>query len=611
MIRIHQNMDVYEIRFSYDEKLIGIVKSVAGRKWNPDKKFWSIPVEKLGFLLKALKGTEYESQIDLKSDENLFQNEKLSNTVRIPDIDISGIPFYVKDGANPFPHQLDFMKYAIDRQQRGNMKGFILADQPGLAKTAECINLALYNRKQYGFKHCLVICCVNSAKYTWLHEIPEHTRGMEEGYILGSRRRRDGSINYETGGKEKLADLSSGYRYGKESEGPLPYFLIMNIEAIRHKSGKNYLITEELLRWVEAGNLQMVLLDEVHKNVSPQSSQGQQILKFKSKCKRPVMFIPMTGTPITSNPLNAYLPLRLVEAQTETSFYQWGQRFCVYGGYGDHEVIGYKNLNILQGLMQFNMLRRLKSDVLDLPDKLIHDEYVENTPYQQQLYRKTQMDFRAKRSKLRNDGIAIPDLRVEFLKLRQINGSPELVDEDISPEDSDYLMKNAKLQRLLELLADIHERSEKVIIFSNWVQPLKTLYQYITKHYKTCCYTGTMDTQVREKHRNVFMTNPAYTVMLGTVGALGTSHTLTAANNIIFYDEPWTPADREQAIDRIYRIGTSNSIHIYTLMSQDTIDDAVHNILYKKSVYADYLVGDSIEKHLETNPRLVEDLLGL
>ena len=172
--------------------------------------------------------------------------------------------------------------------------------------------------------------------------------------------------------------------------------------------------------------------------------------------------------------------------------------------------------------------------------------------------------------------------------------------------DKNYIKKNAKIERLLILLDEIHDRGEKVIIFSNWVEPLRTIYQIIKDKYKCCIYTGTMREDVREKHKQVFLHNPKYTVMLGTIGALGTIHTLTSACNAIFYDEPWTPTDKQQAEDRIHRIGTKTSPNIYTIITKDTMDERVHDILYKKEGIANYIV-DNIDIH--NDPELFDLLL--
>ena len=169
------------------------------------------------------------------------------------------------------------------------------------------------------------------------------------------------------------------------------------------------------------------------------------------------------------------------------------------------------------------------------------------------------------------------------------------------------MKKNAKLQRLLELLEEIHERNEKVLIFSNWVESLRTLYKFVSVKYKTCCFTGTMKEADRQKHKEVFINNPKYTVMIGTFGALGTTHTLTVARNVIMYDEPWNPSDKVQAEDRIFRIGTKDSVNIYTLITRNTVDDRVHDILYTKSGISEFIVDGKLD--ITNNPRLFSLLL--
>ena len=175
MITAVQNQDLYIIRFQYDPELVRLVKNVPGRRYDPDQKYWTIPVDRLGFFMVQLQGTQYESQLKVYSAEHIDENASLDATSRIPDIDLTGIPMYVQNGHSLFQHQLDFMKYAIDRQRRGLYSGFILADQMGAGKTLEVMNLALYNRKFNHVKHCLIIACVNSAKYNWIEDIKKHT----------------------------------------------------------------------------------------------------------------------------------------------------------------------------------------------------------------------------------------------------------------------------------------------------------------------------------------------------------------------------------------------------------------------------------------------------
>ena len=604
MIIVKEAEDCYEITFRYDVAVIEHIKNIPGRAWVPEKKLWQIPKARLGWLIKEFEGTDYESSIQIFSNEQININQSLDKTTYIPNIDISDVNFRVKEGAKPYQHQLDYMKYVIDRWNKGLRSGFVLADEPGLGKSLEVCNDALYRREHGYFNHCLVICCVNSSKYNWKNDIFQHTKGAEEPYILGSRRKRDGGVNCNGGGKEKYEDLHTGHMYGDTSAPELPYFLILNVEALRYHVGKSYPITEEVINWCKLGRINMIAIDEVHKNTSPSSQQGKQIIAIKHQTGSKIYWIPMTGTPITNKPTDVFLPLKLIDGHTVNSYYMWCQKFCVYGGFGEHEIVGYKNINLLKDMLQGNMLRRLKADVLDLPEKIRMVDYVENTQYQQRLYQRVSAELIQEASDSIYDTV---NPMTKLLRLRQVNGSPELLDDKLVI-DNDYLKKNAKFTRVMELLEEIHDRGEKVIIFSNWVEPLRTLYKFVSTKYKTCCFTGTMSSEAREKHKLVFQTNPAYTVLLGTIGAAGTTHTFTAATNIIYIDEPWTPADKLQSEDRAHRIGTTMPLNIYTIITKDTVDDKVHDILYTKEGVSSYIVDNKLD--LTHNPRLYDMLIG-
>ena len=602
MIKVIQNEDVYEVSSKYDPVLIQLIKQIPGRMWNPDKKVWTIPKDRLGFLYSQLKGTVYENSVELYSKEQINVNQTLPISTDIPNIDISNIPLYVKSGCTLFKHQLDFMKYAIARQMTGNAHGFILADEPGLGKTLEVLNLALYNRLFYKYKHVLIIACVNSAKYHWQEDVKTHTNNEFIPYILGTRKKRNGQYNYATGGDEKLKDLQTLKCLSDENGESLPYFCIMNIEAIRTKRGKNFVITDRLIELCQQGYFGMIAIDEIHKNCSPSSLQGKQLLRLKKAVGGNVMFIPMTGTPIVSKPTDAFLSLKLVDGHTYNSYYSWCNQFCIYGGFGGHEIIAYKNVDKLNNLVKYNILRRRKQDVLDLPPKIYHTEYVENTPYQTRLYNTVSGELEVEKNVI----VASLNPLSRFLKLRQVNGAPELVDKDLVV-DNNYLKYNAKIQRVFELLEDIHERNEKCIIFSNWVEPLRTLYRFISKKYKVCCYTGTMKESDRELHKQTFINNSEYTIIIGTIGALGTMHNLQVASNIIFLDEPWTAADKAQAEDRAHRAVSNHTLNIYTIITKNTVDERVHNIVYTKEGISQYIVDGILDLH--THPELFDLLL--
>lgn len=605
MIYVSQIGDSYSIRFKYDARIVDIVRNVPGRIWEPSSKQWLIPTGKLGVLIKLFNDSPFKDEVVIQSAEDLNKNATLDSTDKtaIPNIDISDMKLYVVEGGSLYSHQLDFLKYAKNHGR----KGFILADDMGCGKTLELLNYAMYQRQKFGYKHCLIIACINCAKYSWLDDIQKHTNGTEVPYILGSRPitrgRNKGKLNYNKSSEEKLADLQTGHMYGDENAPELPYFLIINVESLRAKQGKKYTIGTELANQILRQNISMIIIDECHKNMSPTSIQGKVILDIYKRCAGQGQWIPTTGTPIRNKPTDVFTPLKLVGGHAINSYYRWKQQFCIFGGYEDHEILGYKNIPLLKTMLQGHMIRRNKSDVLDLPPKVYHVEYVENTPYQQKLYDSIREHLLEDRESI----LGSMNPLAHMLRLRQVTGSPELVDDSIKVDNS-YLKKNAKLTRLMELVEDITAQGEKVLIFSNWVQPLRTIYRFLSTKYRVCTYTGTMSGEERERSKNLFIKCPECKIMLGTIGAMGASVTLTVATNVIFYDDCWTPSDKEQAEDRCYRIGTNQTVNVYTLIAKDTIDERVYKILDDKRHISNYIVDGKLD--LKQNPSLFEFLLG-
>ena len=365
-------------------------------------------------------------------------------------------------------------------------------------------------------------------------------------------------------------------------------------------------MVNELQKMITQGELSMIAIDEVHKNASPTSIQGQQLLKLKKNQNKLIEWIPITGTPIVNKPTDVFLPLRLIDGHNSNSYWSWCQRFCVYGGYGDHEIINYKNMDQLKAMLQPNMIRRLKKDIMDLPPKVRNMEYVEPSPYQKKLYEKVRDDLISNT----DDIVRSPNPMNQFLRLRQVNCCPEVLDEDLKHLDTkQYLSRNSKMKRCLELIDDIVNcNNDKVVIFSNFLDPLRTLHKILTSMgHKVCVYTGTMDQEVREQHKTAFIKNPQCKIILGTIGALGTSHTLTVAHDVIFLDEPWNMATLEQAEDRCHRAGTTQTVNIYSILTRDSVDEKVHDIINRKAGTANFIVDNKLD--FKNHPELVQMLL--
>ena len=333
----------------------------------------------------------------------------------------------------------------------------------------------------------------------------------------------------------------------------------------------------------------MIAADEVHKMKNPSSQQGKAFLKLNADT-----LIAMTGTPLMNQPMDLYIILKWLGYEKH-GFYQFRNHYCVMGGFGGYEVIGYRYLDELQEQLNQIMLRRLKKDVLDLPDKLHVDEYVEMTAKQEQIYNEVTAEIKMNidQIKMANNPLA------ELIRMRQATGYTGIL--------SSTIQESAKLDRMEELVEEAIENNKKVVVFSNWTQMTDAIYARLHKNYSTAVITGQTKDSERQSLVNKFQTDANCKVMIGTIGAMGTGLTLTAGTVEIFMDEPWNMALKEQAEDRCHRVGTNENVTIYTLMCKNTIDERIHDLVMQKGAMANAIVDGKIAIK---NNELLEYLLG-
>lgn len=541
------------IKFKYNTDILDKVRALSSRKWHSDTQEWEIPQ----YCYNAFISSVQEYRLNAL-------NAFLSEETEQGDID-----FNYK--TKPFKHQENGLKYGLSHDK------WLLADEQGLGKTKQVIDIAMYKKQHEGYKHCLIICGVNGLKWNWQNEISTHSD--EKGYILGQRE-FNGKVRI--GGNDmKLDDLFH--------IDNLPYFIITNVESLRYKhaTGRKikshgklvdeyvHPITDELLRLCQAGEINMIAFDEFHKCKNPTSDQGSQVLRLSAKT-----MIAMTGTPLMNAPLDLYVILKWLGYEKH-SFFSFRNHYCIFGGYGGYEIIRYQHLDELQKRLEAFMLRRLKSDVFDLPEKIYVDEYVEMTPKQAVIYNEAVAEILANidQIKMSNNPLAA------LIRMRQATGYTGIL--------SSKVQESAKLDRMEELVEEAVSNGKKVVIFSNWTQMTDVIAKRLTK-YCPAIVTGDVHPDVRNDAIYSFQNDDFCKVIVGTIGAMGTGLTLTAGTVEIFLDEPWNNALKEQAVDRCHRIGTTENITIYTLLCKDTIDEKIHDLVLKKGAIADAMIDGKV-----------------
>lgn len=541
------------ISFDYDSKLVSIVKELGTRVYIPEQKCWEIPDSAVPTLLNKL--TDYDVTLTGK----MHHEEQLK--INLP----SGFTFTT----NPYRHQIEGVMYGLENES------FLLGDDQGLGKTKQIIDLALCRKAEEGMKHCLIICGINGTKYNWADEVKIHS--SEDAWVLGTRFTKRPPIKVIEGGtKEKLEDLNNI---------PHQFFWITNIETLRggaYKEGKGknarqrFPIAERIQELINDGTIGMVAFDEAHKAKNPDSQQGKALLSIN--CQHS---IPMSGTFLLNNPLDLYLPLSWAGFENH-SFYQYKKHYCVMGGYGGKEVIGYKNLDELRATMSKVMLRRTKGDVLDLPPKVHVNEYVEMTDEQKKLYKDVREQIRDNIDKIKLH----PDPMSEMLRLRQVTGYPGILSTTVT--------ESAKMSRLEEMVEEIASVNEKCIVFSQW-STMTNIVKERLKRFNPAYITGEVKSEDRMDEIKRFQNDPDCKVIIGTIGAMGTGLTLTAASTVIFLDEPWNRGIKDQAEDRAHRIGTRGTVRIVTLITKDSVDEGIYNLVQKKGRMADLLIDGKVD----------------
>lgn len=426
-------------------------------------------------------------------------------------------------------------------------------------KSAQVINIATARRDLMNYKHCLIICGLNTLKWNWVEEIEKHS--WDNAYILGQRTKRNGKIVVNSD-KDKIEDLQNFENLDDY------YFLITNIESFRND--KIVTLVRELCK---KGEISMIAIDESHKCLAnTTSTQGKNTLKLQAPC-----MIAMTGTPLLNSPMDLYGVLKWLGYE-EHSSYAFKNHYCEMGGYGNYQIVGYKNLGELQARLQEIQLRRLKSDVLDLPDKIYVNELIEMSPKQSKIYNEILGDLRINIDKIK----AANNPLSEMIRLRQATGFTGIL--------SSTVQESSKMDRMEEIVEEAVANKNKVVIFSNWTSMTDEIYKRLSAKYHGVQITGEIKDEDRQNAKDKFQNDPKCMFLVGTSGAMGVGITLTAAHVEIFMDIPWNKGSWEQCIDRCHRIGQTENLTIYNLMCKDTIDEKIYNLVERKGAMSDLLV---------------------
>jgi len=428
----------------------------------------------------------------------------------------------------PMEHQ----KVAIEKLLANDR--YILADDMGLGKTTSAIIASM----ESGVKKVLIICPA-SLKINWQREIENYS--------------------------DKKTLIVEGKKWGSTFD-----YYIINYDIIKnYHSMESVALGEEIRQPILKEKFDLVIIDEAHYISNPTAQRTKLINDIVDKI--PKVWL-LTGTPMTSRPINYYNILKIVQSPIALNWQTYVKRYC--GGY-QFTVNGKKiwntggatNLDELRDRTKNLVLRRMKTDVLDLPDKIITPIFLDlkSTFYDEELE-----DFmRITNDNKNKESISITINRL--MKVRQV----------IAYEKVEYTS---------EIIDRCLEQGKKVIVFTNFTMTLDMLHEKYKKN--SVVLDGRMSKEKRQQSVDRFQNEDKIKIFISNIIAGGVGITLTSAEVVIMNDLSFVPAHHSQAEDRAFRYGQKKNVIVYYPIFENTMEKIVYNILNKKKNIIDQVMGD-------------------
>jgi SWI/SNF-related matrix-associated actin-dependent regulator 1 of chromatin subfamily A len=446
---------------------------------------------------------------------------------------------------NKYTHRppMEHQKEAIEKLVRN--KKFILADDMGLGKTTSTIIAAL----ETGAKKVLIVCPA-SLKINWQREI----------------------ANYS----DRSVYIAEGKKFSDDHD-----FVIVNYDILKNFHDIKEKDKSEIMKI----NFDLVIMDEAHMISNPQAQRTKIANDIASKSNRVWL---LSGTPMTSRPMNYYNLLNLVDSPVAMNWMAYAKRYCngfqfSVGKRKVWNVTGASNLDELRERTSTHILRRLKEEVLDLPEKIITPVYLRLKSKDYEELMGEYFDWYDQNPEESSS------LTIQFGKLMKVR----------------KVIAQEKINNTIELAENIIEQGKKVIIFTNFTDTLNQIYNHFGK--SAVYLDGSCSKFHRQNAVDEFQTNDKIKVFVGNLKAAGVGITLTSAEAVIMNDLSFVPAEHSQAEDRSHRIGQKNSTSVYYPLFENTIEGAIYDILNRKKKIISTVMGDDMFDEAST----IEEMLNL
>ena len=451
----------------------------------------------------------------------------------------------------------------------GLLKNYAYFMEMGTGKTKVAIDNVAYLWQNKEIKECVVIA-PNSVYTNWVQEIVTHSPLPTNIWCW------------------KISKDKELIKSDKENKLS---FILMNVEALSHKSGQKWLQNRINLN----GKAMMMIIDESTTIKNPTALRTKAICKLGTAVKYRRI---LTGSPITKSPLDLYTQCAFLSKALLgfESFYTFRARYAVMHQIqmGGNQILVpkyYTNLDELEWKLKSFSYRVKKDECLDLPPKLYQQRQVNLSTEQATVY--TRLKKRA-RALIEDKTVSFNNKLTEILRLHQVCQGFLKTDEGTIHE----FKNNPKLK---ELMAVLEESDGKVIIWANYVYNIKQIKSALEERYgkdSVVSIFGEVDVEGRKDAVNNFQLNDRCRFLVGNPATGGYGLTLTAARYVVYFSNSYNLEVRWQSEDRAHRIGQKDKVTYIDLMVPESLDVMIMSALDRKIKLSAETLGEEAKRFL-------------
>lgn len=534
------------------------LKNISGLRWNRTTRCMVGPVS-----LNLLDGLAryYKLPADMETKrQRLGKTRREIDAERLAEDPAPLLPYPVK--ANLYKHQIRGANMALrafgalDAKTPGGGFGELFEMGCGKTLTTIAVAGALYN---LGKIDRVLVVAPTSVCSVWPHDLNQFaTFPWEARVLLGDKKKRLKALN-------ELENWP---------------FKALRIAVINYESTHRDGIFEALAAYKP----DLIVCDESQRIKNPSAAQSKALHKLGDAA--PFRMI-LSGTPVQNSAVDLYSQYRFLDpAVYGANFYAFKNRYCIMGGYGQHQIVGYRNMDELVEKEHSVAYRVTKEECLDLPQQTFINRYVQFTDAEQAIYEQLRKSSFLELET--GENVTATTILTMYLRLMQLTGGFLTADESTRPKQ----VNTAKLDALADIVDDyVVDAGKKLVIFARFRAEIAAI-ENLLRLRKIQCGSIYGDVPMEERGKIVedFQTNPDTKVFVAQIQTAGLGITLHAASTAVFYSYDYNYANYAQALARIHRIGQRLPVTYIHLVVDGSIDEKILAALENKEDMAKTVV---------------------